>query len=62
VASHQLLARELDTKKIETGVIPTIDRSQWKNLNLRMVSVILSRRAIPLAWRLLPHIGNSNHE
>jgi len=27
-----------------------------------MVSVILSRRAIPLAWRLLPHIGNSSQE
>ncbi len=27
-----------------------------------MVSMIWSRRAIPLAWRLLPHIGNSNQE
>ena len=25
-----------------------------------MASVIWSKRAIPLAWRLLPHIGNSN--
>ena len=39
-----------------------IDRSQWKNINLLMVSVIWSRRAIPLAWRLLPHLGNSNQE
>ena len=27
-----------------------------------MVSVIWSRRAIPLAWRLLPHLGNCNQE
>ena len=27
-----------------------------------MVSVIWSTRAIPLTWRLLPHLGNSNLE
>jgi len=27
-----------------------------------MVSVIWSRKAIPLAWRLLPHLGNCNQE
>ena len=27
-----------------------------------MVSMIWSRRAIPLAWRLLQHVDNSNQE
>ena len=49
-------------KKSKQELYLAIDRSQWKNLNLLMVSVIWSRRAIPLAWRLLPHIGNSNQE
>ena len=49
-------------KKSKQKLYLAIDRSQWKNLNLLMVSVIWSRRAIPLAWRLLPHIGNSNQE
>ena len=49
-------------KKSKLKLYLAIDRSQWKNINLLMVSVIWSRRAIPLAWRLLPHIGNSNQE
>ena len=49
-------------KKPKQKLYLAIDRSQWKNINLLMVSVIWSRRAIPLAWRLLPHIGNSNQE
>ena len=47
-------------KKSKQKLYLAIDRSQWKNINLLMVSVIWSRRAIPLNWRLLPHIGNSN--
>jgi hypothetical protein len=49
-------------KKSKLKLYLAIDRSQWKNINLLMVSVIWSRRAIPLAWRLLPHIGNCNQE
>ena len=49
-------------KKPKQKLYPAIDRSQWKNINLRQVSVIWSRRAIPLAWRLLPHTDNSNQE
>ena len=49
-------------KKSKQKLYLAIDRSQWKNLNLLMVSVIYSKRAIPLAWRLLPDIGNSNQE
>jgi hypothetical protein len=49
-------------KKSKLKLYLAIDRSQWKNINLLMVSLIWSRRAIPLAWRLLPHIGNCNQE
>ena len=49
-------------KKSKQKLYLAIDRSQWKDINLLMVSVIWQRRAIPLAWRLLPHIGNSNFE
>jgi hypothetical protein len=49
-------------KKPKQKLYLTIDRSQWKNINLLMVSVIWSRRPIPLAWRLLPHLGNCNQE
>ena len=49
-------------KKSKLKLYLAIDRSQWKNINLLMVSVIWSRRAIPLAWRLLPHLGNCNQE
>jgi hypothetical protein len=62
VVYHQLLARELGSKKSKQELYLAIDRSQWKNINLLMISVIWSRRAIPLVWRLLPHIGNSNQE
>ena len=48
------------SKKPKQKLYLAIDCSQWKNINLLMVSVIWSRRAIPLVWRLLPHIGNSN--
>jgi len=49
-------------KKPKEKLYLAIDRSQWKDINLLMVSVIWSRRAIPLAWRLLPQYGNSNQE
>lgn len=37
-----------------------IDRSQWRAINLLMVSVVLDHRAIPIYFRLLPKKGNSN--
>ena len=39
-----------------------IDRSQWGQINLFMVSLIWERRAIPLYWSLLPKLGNSSFE
>jgi hypothetical protein len=49
-------------EKAKEKLYLAIDRSQWKNINLLMVSVIWEKRAIPLGWRLLPKLGNSNQE
>jgi hypothetical protein len=37
-----------------------IDRSQWRAINLLMVSMVYNNRAIPLYFFLLPKKGNSN--
>ena len=37
-----------------------IDRSQWRAINLLMVSMIYNNRAIPVYFFLLPKKGNSN--
>ena len=36
-----------------------IDRSQWRNINLLMVSLVYNRRAIPIYFELLPKKGSS---
>lgn len=37
-----------------------VDRTQWRKLNLLMVSIVWQQRAIPLSWQFLPHKGNSS--
>jgi hypothetical protein len=37
-----------------------IDRTNWSNINLFMVSVIWDKRAFPIYFTLLPKLGNSN--
>ena len=37
-----------------------IERSQWRIINLLMVSLVYERRAIPVYFILLPKKGNSN--
>lgn len=37
-----------------------IDRSQWRRINLLMVSMVYDKRAIPVYFFLLPKKGNSN--
>ena len=41
-------------------LIVTIDRTQWKNNNISMVSVIWKKRALPIYWLLLYKKGSSN--
>ena len=46
----------VDSKKL----LVVIDRTQWRELNLLMVSLIWNSRAIPLNWQFLSHKGNSS--
>lgn len=46
--------------KPESQVILALDRTQWQANNLFMVSVIWSKRAWPVYWQFMPHIGSSN--
>ena len=41
-------------------LIITIDRTQWKDNNISMVSVIWNKRALPIYWLLLNKKGSSN--
>lgn len=41
-------------------LIITIDRTQWKDNNISMVSVIWNKRALPIYWLLLAKKGSSN--
>ena len=41
-------------------LIIVVDRTQWREVNLLMVSIIWQQRTIPLHWQFLPHKGNSS--
>ncbi|HEY9830465.1 MAG TPA: IS4 family transposase [Stenomitos sp.] len=41
-------------------VIVALDRTQWKQNNLFVVSVIWDKRAWPIYWQFLSHTGSSN--
>jgi hypothetical protein len=41
-------------------LIITIDRTQWKNNNISMASIIWKKRALPIYWLLLSKKGSSN--
>jgi hypothetical protein len=43
-----------------TQVIVPLDRTQWKQNNLFVVSVIWDKRAWPIYWQFLSHTGSSN--
>lgn len=47
---------------LEKMVYLVIDRSQWREINLLMISLIYKQRAIPVYFSLLPKKGNSNLE
>lgn len=42
------------------SLIIAIDRTQWKNKNLFMVSIVWGKHAFPLYWELLGKRGNSD--
>lgn len=41
-------------------LIIVVDRTQWRELNILMVSLVWNQRAIPLNWQILWRKGNSN--
>lgn len=56
------LIKYLLTSYFLTGkeLIVVIDRTQWRELNILMVSIVWNQRAIPLNWQILSRKGNSN--
>ncbi len=41
-------------------LILVVERTQWRDLNLLMVSLVWNSRAIPVNWQFLADRGNSN--
>lgn len=54
---NYLLINYFSTSKKLTIVV---DRTQWRSVNLLMVSLVFNSRAIPLIWQFLSNKGNSN--
>ncbi|WP_341530307.1 hypothetical protein [Nostoc sp. UHCC 0302] len=46
--------------KPQSQLIIALDRTQWKDNNILMVSVIYQKRALPIFWCLLDKEGCSN--
>ena len=46
--------------KAGTQLIIALDRTQWKEYNVLMVSAIYQKRAFPIFWTLLDKQGASN--
>ena len=46
--------------KLSKRLILVLDRTQWKDNNVFMISVIWRKRALPIFWLLLAKKGSSN--
>ncbi len=57
------IIEEILTRQAKTGsrLIIALDRTQWKENNVLMVSVIYQKRALPIFWVLLEKNGSSNY-
>jgi Transposase DDE domain len=53
----QVMSRQL---KAGSQLIVALDRTQWKEYNVLMVSAIVQKRAFPIFWTLLDKHGASN--
>ncbi|PIG90418.1 IS4 family transposase [Gloeocapsopsis sp. IPPAS B-1203] len=56
IINYLLCSYFTDNKEL----ILVVDRTQWRDLNLLMVSLVWNSRAIPVNWQFLSHRGNSN--
>ena len=45
---------------ISSELVLILDRTQWQNTNILMISLTGKKRAIPLYWKILTHKGASN--
>jgi hypothetical protein len=54
---REVISRQI---KAETQLIIALDRTQWKEYNVLMVSAIYQKRAFPIFWTLLDKQGASN--
>src|ERR687885_267885 len=56
------LIKEIITRRIPKGkqLIIALDRTQWQENNILMVSAIYRKRAFPIFWILLPKKGASD--
>lgn len=57
-----LLKHWVKTSKLKKGkrLIFAIDRRQWRNQNVFVISLIEDKRGIPIFWQSLPKRGCSN--
>jgi len=53
----QVISRQL---KAGSQLVVALDRTQWKEYNVLMVSALVQKRAFPLFWTLLDKQGASN--
>jgi len=56
----QRRARKKLTFKSRKILLVVLDRTQWRDRNLLMVSLIWGTHALPVYWELLPKLGNSS--
>jgi hypothetical protein len=55
--SCEVIARQF---KAGSQLVIALDRTQWKEYNVLMVSAIVQKRAFPIFWTLLDKHGASN--
>ena len=46
--------------KFPSELVLIIDRTQWQNTNILMISVAYNQRVLPIYWHILSHKGASN--
>ena len=45
---------------ISSELVLILDRTQWQNTNILIISLAWKKGAIPLYWKILTHKGASN--
>ncbi len=45
---------------LTSELVLILDRTQWQNTNILMISLAWKKRALPINWKILTHKGASN--